>query len=185
MTKINDMKKNKVQHVQSLILTTGLYALLLIQTGCSKECTDVYTLYDTYYNAALFPEDFNTYASENRALYDDDYKSVLKEKINEVNAEISERYEHCDDTFGSGDFWHRCYEDVGAELGGYLGMLTAIKEVTIDGKNYENTDFGAYLILGKQMVGDDEYEYWLGAILPQLQDELVYEVCERKCSLFN
>ena len=174
---------HSIKFTSNWIVYSGLSFIIILNlfcTGCGKDCHTIETLYDTYYEAVVYPENFNEYVQNNRDQFNDDFFYCLDEKRNWAQKKIEEGYKICDETFVQGDdFWHQCYDDVDQEYGGYLGVLNAINQVTRNNVPFEQTE-GALLILSKQTIGFEEYESLMSQTIMASKKTHFCERCERK-----
>ena len=158
---------------------------VICHLGCGRECEDIKILYETYYQAVVYPEQYDNYVQNNKVKFNKDFFSCLDEKRDDVAKTIEEEYEICDRAHTQGsDFWHQCYDDVAQQYGGFYGILTAITEVTRYNKSFEQTVYGAYLIYSKKyMMGESDYESLMRQIVPTLEASLTCEKCKKKFCL--
>lgn len=149
--------------------------------GCTPRCEDIKILYETYYQAGVYPEQFDNYVQNNKAKFNNDFFSCLDEKRDDVAKNIEEEYELCDRAHTQGsEFWHQCYDDVDQQWGGIYGVLAAITEVTRNNKSFVQTDYGLYLILVKQEMGANDYESMMKQLAPTIEEFLTCEKCKKK-----
>jgi hypothetical protein len=163
--------------------------LLLAIVACSKDCTEISTLYNAFRQAIVYPEQFDTYLENNRASFD----SAFFDKIDDIQRNISEaaaQYaDHCNDTFLTGsDFWNQCHNE--AESGGFLLAVLGALEAAAQGQTafvlvasgfpVGGTDAGILLYTQKFFGGStiSEYENLFGEVVTAIRPTFLYEECE-------
>lgn len=187
-TNSNDENSKWHSDILKLIATyrsVVLIFIVLIFFSCKDECNTSYSLYEAYYQAVIFPENFDGYVQNNTINFNEDFYDCLNDKRQNIEDKIIEEQQFCDEAHEQGsDFWHDCYDDIDQTYGGMYNALGAIKEVTNNGKSYESTSFGFTMMLGKNMMGQSDWEYLMGTLIPDTREFLKCTKCEKKFFLF-
>lgn len=180
-----DHKTIKVSANYGKFKFTYLLLILFIFSACRDECTTSYALYNAYYQAVIYPESFDEYVQNNKTDFTDDIYECIDEKSRSISDKVKEERQFCDEAHVQGsDFWNDCYDDIDQAYGGIYNALEAIKQVAQNGKSYEQTEFGLYMILGKNMMEQGEWVSLMGQLIPETKEYLKCEKCENKFFLF-
>lgn len=164
---------------------TGIVLFLFLSFGCKEECVTSYTLYEAYYQAVIYPENFDNYVQDNQMNFDDDFFNCLNDKKQDISDQIKKEQKLCDQAHVQGsDFWHDCYDEIDQEYVGTYNALIAIYEVAKNQKSFNQTDFGIYAIFGKNLIGKSEWENLMSQAVPANMELLECEKCEKKFFLF-
>ena len=154
----------------------GIYVLTLLFVFISGCCAkrEIKSFYEAYYNAMVWPENFDAYAQSHD--FNKDFFSCLGEARDEISKIVQERAEICD-MHVDPEWRAQCYEEIDE-----IALLTAINSieaVTRHGTPFEETATGFALLLVKQVFGAEEYEQLPMQTVPQLEGYFTCKRCKK------
>lgn len=144
--------------------------------GCwtwDLQCSSKYSLvYEVYYQAIVYPENFDTYIEDNKSKFDDDFFSCLDNRRSFFLNAAANHYEFCDE-FADPDISRQCYQD--NEPAKIMNTLDTINEVINIGTLFNNTFMGSTLIMLKETLGSQDWEQLQKSVVPEYRKFLLCE----------
>ena len=137
--------------------------------------TTVYTrVYRVYYQAMVYPEEFDSYVQSNMSDFDDRFFSCMQEARGRIAEIVAERSEICDQ-HADPEWRQACYDEIDEVA---IGInLHDIESVIKEGIPFMDTPTGFALLLIKELIGQEDFEDLQKSIMPVFED---YFRCEKK-----